>query len=266
MTRSPRSRSPAVSRGPEEPGRMLSPLRAGQTANETQDMYNPSNGAPRIMRSAPTGSPLSPKEPGEFPFNSPSTANGASIPTEPLSEVPIRTSKPSSHTSNVSTGSYYPPFAPISRHPTEGESDVPRDRKSVQFARSATFTSDQPAASSRQQSWEVDEGDGKGKERSTQGTSLMGKLRALASPSQGHSRSHSGAEAVSNTTSCGSMYKTVRPMRMESQVRVREPQDRNRRGGRAVGAGSTARAKAHRLPLQHRSRQMVPSFRETRPT
>jgi phospholipase D1/2 len=176
---------------------MLSPLRAGQAANETQDIHGSLNGAPKIMRSAPTGSPLSPKEPAEFPFHAPATANGASIPPEPLTDVPVRAPKPSSHTSNVSTSSYYPPFAPISQHPTEGESDVPRERKSVQFARSATLASDAPAASSRQQSWEVDEGKARAKERSTEGTSLMGKLRALASPMQGHSRTHSGHEVSS---------------------------------------------------------------------
>ncbi|KNG51706.1 phospholipase d1 [Stemphylium lycopersici] len=195
MARSPRSTSPAVSRSTEEPGRLLSPLRLGQSRNETQDIHNPSpsDGAPRIMRSAPTGSPLSSsKEPAEFPFHSPANANGGSIPTEPA-EFPIRAAKPSSHMSNGSTSSYYPPFAPMSRHPTEGElSDAPRERKSVQFARSPNFTTDSPPANSRQQSWEVDEGDGKAKERSTQASSLMGKLRALAAPIQGHGRSLSG--------------------------------------------------------------------------
>ncbi|CAA9962636.1 Phospholipase D1 [Pyrenophora teres f. maculata] len=202
--RSPRSRSPVTARGTEDSGRLLSPLRPGPK-NETQDIYNPSpsDNAPRIMRSAATGSPLSPKEPGEFPFHAPGNSNGGSYPTEQASEVPMRASKPSSHMSNASSSSYYPPFAPVSRHPTEGElSDVPRERKSVQFARSAPFTSEQPGGTSRQQSWEVDEGDGKGKER-TQASSLMGKLRALASPSS-HGRSmsafaggSSGPEGVS---------------------------------------------------------------------
>lgn len=78
----------------------------------------------------------------------------------------------------------------MSRHPTEGElSDTPRERKSVQFARPTTLNSDSIQANSRQQSWEADESDGKGKERSTQASSLIGKLRALASPIQGHGRS-----------------------------------------------------------------------------
>ncbi|CAN9381091.1 unnamed protein product [Alternaria alternata] len=191
MARSPRSRSPAVSGRTDDSGRLLPPLGAGQARNETQDIHNPapSDGAPKIMRSAPTGSPLSTKEAGEFPFNAPVNANGASIPLG-TTEAPIRATKPSSHISNGSASSYYPPFAPMSRHPTEGElSDAPRERKSVQFARSATFTSDPPAANSRQQSWEVEDGEGKGKERSTQSSSLMGKLRALAAPIQGHGRS-----------------------------------------------------------------------------
>ncbi|RMZ67551.1 phospholipase D1 (PLD1) [Pyrenophora seminiperda CCB06] len=178
-TRSPRSRSPVTARGTEESGR---PLRAGPK-NETQDIYNPSGSAlaPKIVRSAATGSPLSPKEPAEFPFDAPANANGGSYPTEQTAHVPI---------SNAPSSSYYPPFAPVSRHPTEGElSDAPRERKSVQFARSATFTSEQPSGTSRQQSWEVDEGDGKAMGR-TQTSSLMGKLRALASPS-GHGRTQS---------------------------------------------------------------------------
>ncbi|EOA87995.1 uncharacterized protein SETTUDRAFT_108786 [Exserohilum turcica Et28A] len=191
MARSPRSSSPAAQRGSEEPGRLLSPPPRPGHVNETQDLYNPSpsDAAPRIMRSAPTGSPLSPKEPNEFPFNAPASAIGGNGSAEPA-ETPLRAPKPSSHMSNGSTGSYYPPFAPMSRHPTEGElSDTPRERKSVQFARPTTLNSDSIQANSRQQSWEADESDGKGKERSTQASSLIGKLRALASPIQGHGRS-----------------------------------------------------------------------------
>ncbi|KAH8710156.1 hypothetical protein GQ44DRAFT_714479 [Phaeosphaeriaceae sp. PMI808] len=128
----------------EEPRRVLSPLRVEEI---------------HIMRSAPTGSPLSPKEPGEFPFHiSPAIAPAG----------------PSSHTSHNSNSSYYPPFAPISRHPTgDGENpDAPKERKS--------------------QSWDAPDGEGKGKERDKQANSLMGKLRALAAPIQGHGRSLSG--------------------------------------------------------------------------
>ncbi|OAL57272.1 phospholipase D1 [Pyrenochaeta sp. DS3sAY3a] len=199
-TRSPRSKSPAPANGKAEAQRVLSPLRAGQTANETEALHlpSPSNGAPKIMRSAPTGSPLSAKEPTEFPFHSPPAApNGSAEPADP----PVRASKPASHMSNGSTSSYYPPFAPISRIPTgEGEtSDAPRERKSVQFARSTTYTSDPPAANSRQESWDADGVEGKGKEREKerQSSTLMGKLRALASPMQGHGRSLSAFAGTS---------------------------------------------------------------------
>jgi phospholipase D1/2 len=147
------------------------------------------------MRSAPTGSPLSPKEPGEFPFHavSPNT-NGTTGQPSAIAEPPIRTHKASSHTSHKSNSSYYPPFAPISRQPTaEGDAaDAPKERKSVQFARSTTYGTDPQSTTSRQQSWDTNDGDGKGKERDKQGSSLMGKLRALAAPMQGHGRSLSG--------------------------------------------------------------------------
>lgn len=198
-TRSPRSISPAAASGKEDAPRMLSPLREAQTPHDADELHipSPSNGGPRIMRSAPTGSPMSGKEPGEFPFNVPATiANGTFGPIATI-EPPVRAAKPSSHTSNGSSGSYYPPFAPVSRQPTGdgGDSDVPRERKSVQFARSNTYNNASDplaAASSRQQSWEATDGDveAKGKERERQGSSsLMGKLRALASPMQGHGRS-----------------------------------------------------------------------------
>ena len=199
MGRTPRAAAPTTAASTEskqENRRVLSPLRVGLNANETEEIHvpSPSTGGPRIMRSAPTGSPMTAKEPGEFPFHAlPPNANGAvGQVAVPLAESGVKVSKPSSHTSHKSNGSYYPPFAPISRqHTAEGEasaSDAPRERKSVQFAR---YTDPQ---TSRQQSWDTDEGDGKGKERERdkQGSSLMGKLRALAAPMQGHGRSHSG--------------------------------------------------------------------------
>lgn len=158
---------------------------------------HPANGAPKIMRTAATGSPLSGDEPKEFPFLSTPSSTPSGAPADSIEAVdyaPPRVPKPSSHASNGSTASaYYPPFAPVSRIPTaEGEPvepNAPKERKSVQFARSATYGSDVAAASSRQQSWEVDEGKGKAKGKEDQ--SLMGKLRALAAPMQGHGRSHS---------------------------------------------------------------------------
>jgi phospholipase D1/2 len=186
-----RAVAPMTADGKQEQRRVLSPLREGFHSNETEEIHipSPSNGGPKIMRSAPTGSPMSTKEGAEFPFHAASN-NGAAA------DAPARAPKPSSHTSHNSSSSYYPPFAPValSRDPTgEAElSDAPRERKSVQFARSATFNTDPQAPTSRQQSWDTDDGDGKGKERDKQGSSLMGKLRALAAPMQGHGRSLSG--------------------------------------------------------------------------
>ncbi|KAH9875714.1 hypothetical protein IAQ61_003178 [Plenodomus lingam] len=214
QSRSPRSTSPAAGTGKEDGPRMLSPLREGLTSQEAagqMHLPSPSNGgAPKIMRSAPTGSPMSAKEPSEFPFHAPATiANGTVGPIATIEPPPVRAPKPSSHTSNGSTGSYYPPFAPVSRQPTGdgaggGESDVPRERKSVQFARPNNYnnTTDPLPASSRQQSWEATEGEteGKGKERERErqgSSSLIGKLRALASPMQGHGRSLSALTGAS---------------------------------------------------------------------
>ena len=77
----------------------------------------------------------------------------------------------------------------VSRPPTAdgAESDVARERRSVQFARPA----DSPP-------WPPAEGEAKGaRDRERQGSSsLMGKLRALASPMQGHARSHSALQAT----------------------------------------------------------------------
>jgi phospholipase D1/2 len=142
-------------------------LKQPSTANASQDMHAAANGAPKIVRSAATGSPLAAPEPNEFPFNA--------LPTDNIetTDHAIRVPKPSSTTSNGSAAHYYPPFAPISRIPTaEGEqSEGPRERKSVQFARSGTHGSEPPAATSRQQSWEVDDAEGR---KDKQTSSLMG--------------------------------------------------------------------------------------------
>jgi phospholipase D1/2 len=187
---------------PESP-RVLSPLREAVAANQMEDIHipSPSHTGPKIMRSAPTGSPLLPKEPGEFPFHAMSSnANGPNVPPA-VAESPSRAHKAASHTSHKSSSSYYPPFAPISRQVTaEGDApDAPRERKSVQFARSTTYGTDPQSTTSRQQSWDTNEGDSKGKERDKQGSSLMGKLRALAAPMQGHGRSLSGLGGSSST-------------------------------------------------------------------
>lgn len=71
----------------------------------------------------------------------------------------------------------------------------------MQFARSTTFNEDQQNAHSRQQSWEGEDVEGKGKERDKQGSSLMTKLKALAAAPmslQGHGRSLSAITGSSS--------------------------------------------------------------------
>jgi len=142
-----------------------------------------SNGAPAITRSAPTGEPLSPDEPDEFPFHSGTKALKPQ-PTNNLVNGDPTVKEPPSSAS----------FGPVLRRATaEGdESDaVPKGRRSVQFARNTTFN-DEQNLHSRQQSWEGEETDPKGKDREKQGTSLINKLKALAAAPmglQGHGRS-----------------------------------------------------------------------------
>ena len=221
--RSPRSKSPAANGSTTEPQRLLSPLRAGpRSPNLQEEMHAPANGAPKIMRSAPTGSPLSAQEPKEFPFHSSPSSSGAPVENvEAIDYAAPRVPKPSSHASNGSTSSYYPPFAPVSRIPTaEGElvdGSAPKERKSVQFARSTTYGSDIAAGSSRQQSWEVDENRGKGKGK--EDSSLMGKLRALAAPMQGHGRSHSANNAGTVSPHSQSPYGPLSPANERDEFR-----------------------------------------------
>ncbi|KAF3032902.1 Phospholipase D1 [Didymella heteroderae] len=220
-------------------------------------MAETANGAPRIMRTAPTASPLSGEEPSDgFPFLSPpsSVQNGAPVDNvEATDYAPPRVPKPSSHASNGSTTSaYYPPFAPVSRIPTaEGEpveANAPKERKSVQFARSATYGSDTPAASSRQQSWEVDEGKAKGKAKGDD-SSLMGKLRALAAPMQGHGRSHSQNTAGAASPHSQSPYGPLSPANERDEFRF----DGNHDSEADADAESSAGEGASR-PAQKRKR------------
>lgn len=226
---SPRSRSPAAaihgSTANAQNQDLLSPLRTGPRSPRLQEeMHAQANGAPKIMRSAATGSPLSAQEPSEFPFHSPPSShpNGAAIANvEAIDYAAPRAPKPSSHASNGSTSSYYPPFAPVSRMPTTEADPVdangPKERKSVQFARSATYGSDIPAASSRQQSWEVDEAKGKGKNK--EDSSLMGKLRALAAPMQAHSRNNSTNNAGAVSPHSQSPYGPLSPANERDEFR-----------------------------------------------
>ncbi|KAF9697534.1 hypothetical protein EKO04_004145 [Ascochyta lentis] len=253
------------------PRRLLSPLRAGPRSPGVQgvqgvqeEMHAPANGAPKIMRSAPTASPLSAQEPSEFPFHAPApaptptptptptTANGGPAEkVDAIDHAAPRAHNPSSHASNASTSSYYPPFAPISRIPTaEGEpadANAPKERKSVQFARSATYGSDIPATSSRQQSWEVDDAKAKGKNRDD--STLMGKLRALAAPMQGHGRSHSATAAGTTSPHSQSPYGPLSPANERDEFRF----DGNHDSEADADAESSAGEGASR-PTQKRKR------------
>ena len=253
---SARSKSPGAANGSTtEPRRLLSPLRAGpRSLNMQEEMHAPTNGAPKIMRSAPTGSPLSAQEPTEFPFNSPPSSihnGGPAEKVEAIDYAAPRVPNPSSHASNASTSSYYPPFAPVSRIPTaEGEPpdvNAPKERKSVQFARSPTYGSDMPAASSRQQSWELDEA--KGRARTKEDSSLMGKLRALAAPMQGHARTHSATSAAAVSPHSQSPYGPLSPANERAEFRF----DGNHDSEADADAESSAGEGASR-PLQKRKR------------
>lgn len=259
----PPSTSPAFAngngKGKEDPRRLLPPLQEvrpshvqtpTQMQTEEHPRLPPGNAhgtGPRIVRSSAAGSPLSGIEPAEFPFHAPTSTSIVQGTFGPIAaiEAPTRVPKPSSHTSNGSTGSYYPPFAPISRLPTgDGDlSDVPRERKSVQFARSATFSSDLPAASSRQQSWEVEDGEGKGKDRSKEGAtaSLMGKLRALASTGQSHGRS--GSERVAGGLSVpeGSPLGQLSPTSERDEPRYDSEADADGESSAGEGASRPSR-------------------------
>jgi phospholipase D1/2 len=177
------------------------------------------------MRSAPTGSPLSTstKDPGEFPFHAAASPANGTVPPVVIADAPVRAHKASSHMSNKSNGSYYPPFAPISRHATGDEGPEPRERKSVQFARSATYGTESQGATSRQQSWDTEEMEGKGKEKEKQGSSLMGKLRALAAPS--HGRTVSAFGSSSSTHGGASPHAPLSPTSERDEPRYEFTQD-----------------------------------------
>ena len=153
---------------------------------------------------------MSDMEGDEFPFHAmpgqtDSKAAGDLTNGEQTSKYPPRSPGP-----NGSIGANPP--NPISRRGTgEGdESDAPKGRRSVQFARSATFDTG-PLVHSRQQSWETDDGEGKSRERERQSSSLITKLRALAAPIQGHSRTQSAFAGSSNVIHEGSPQGQMTP-------------------------------------------------------
>lgn len=198
---SPMATTPSTLEKPADAARMRFPLRGSSLRNPVsvdgmrQAAASQRNGAPVITRSAPTGEPFASEEPDEFPFTT-GTTSLKQRPTNELVSGDSNTREPPStadrHVNGSPSGH---PFYPISRRGTgEGDdSDAPKGRRSVQFARNTTFNDEQqPAVHSRQQSWEGEDVDGKGKERDRQGSSLMTKLKALAAAPmslQGHSRS-----------------------------------------------------------------------------
>ncbi|PVH98007.1 phospholipase-like protein D1 [Periconia macrospinosa] len=202
---SPMNTSTALPQPPpksDASSRNFSPLRTIRSANS--DAADASNGAPVIIKSAPTGEPLSPETLDEFPFHASSSSLRTQPTTPQLNTNNIEPNTKPHHSANGSANgspAHHPSFAPVSRRPTaEGdESDAaPKGRRSVQFGRSTTFGTD-PNPHSRQQSWDIEEEGGKGKDRERQGSSLMTKLKALAAPMtlQGHGRSQSAFTAYS---------------------------------------------------------------------
>ena len=196
-------------------------LQRAQTADfllpSHMDLQPTARPAPTITTSAPTGDPLSDREPSEFPFDSSAASlrpqpttnhvlNANSNGNTPTPKASPTSSRPTNH---VSTSQ--PAIVPISRRATaEGDdSDTgPKGRRSVQFARTTTFGTDQNGHS-RQQSID-EEAEAKArererererdKERDRQGSTLMSKLKALAAPMalQGHTRSQSAYAAPSS--------------------------------------------------------------------
>ena len=132
---------------------------------------------------------------GEFPFHALNGTSGQS-PTNDIfsnSKQPIRSQASSTkgHTidPHLSTNN---DEIPLSRKQTaQSETATPPGRRSVQFARSESSF----PAQSRQQSWETDDGDTRGRP----GTSLMSKLRAFASPMQTHGRLANGLTVGDST-------------------------------------------------------------------
>jgi len=231
MTRSPRSTSPmtkgdAANGRPHGASRTRSGLRVAQSAHETNSTSAPANnGAPIITKSAPTGEPLSPGELDEFPFNAPPAESSQRTTNEPADFDPtVRALPPASHPANGSPAPQ-PSIAPISRRGTaDGEDSdaAPKGRRSVQFARTTTFGND-TTSHSRVQSLNEDDNevrDNKAREPQRQGSSFMGKLKALATPMalQGHGRSQS-AYAVSSSAQDGSPRTALSPASERDEFR-----------------------------------------------
>ncbi|KAF1983317.1 phospholipase D [Aulographum hederae CBS 113979] len=206
---SPKTRSPepnVLSRPPKLNGahsshhRTYSPLRNEHKPHGSSEIAEGTNGglkkpAPTEMSPKSLGSP----ESSEFPFNAPPGTLGES-PTNELISHHGETSNvlAPTVTAQVDLATEMSPSQAVSRRPTnDAEFATPTGRRSVQFARSATFESTAPATAqashSRRGSIESEGGETPAMVR--QSSRLMSKLKALANPS--HTRN------ISNWTTGG---------------------------------------------------------------
>ncbi|KAF2020230.1 phospholipase D [Aaosphaeria arxii CBS 175.79] len=270
LTRTPRDRSPtpasATTDRPKDSSRVFSPLRKGETVSSngsaTLAPNTAPNGTPIITKSAPTGEPTSDNEGSEFPFHAISSQPDSNQAKETKDGEGTSKFPPRSVGPNGSIGANPP--KPISRRPTaEGdESDAPKGRRSVQFARSATFDSN-PATHSRHQSWDTDEEGGKGKEKERQGSSLITKLRgAFATPMQGHGRTQSAFAGSSNTIPEGSPHGQMSPASERGDFRF-DGQDSEADADAEESAGEGPSRPARR---RRKSRRWFDDGTQTAPT
>ncbi|KAI9658246.1 MAG: Phospholipase D1 [Bathelium mastoideum] len=192
-SRSPRSHSPLSTTGANGirskplPSIPSSPLQLEQrTDGETNGHVVAARESPRPYTSGSIKFANGPT--GEFPFHAANGTLGQS-PTNDLFVKPKESANSQQTQSQGQTldqqSSTNTDEPALSRKRTnQSDAATPTGRRSVQFARSESSHFGQ----SRQQSWETEDGDNRGR----QGSSLMSKLKALASPMQSHGRAPSG--------------------------------------------------------------------------
>ncbi|KAF2138543.1 uncharacterized protein K452DRAFT_87979 [Aplosporella prunicola CBS 121167] len=197
MSRSPRSSSPSnanVRSEPDAHGRVFSPLRIEQRVdNSTDHAYLQANGDSRRPGTSNSSARLDPEyrnSPG-FPFNVPNGAFGEPMPSEPLGpSTKPGTLAPSPSFNQIADPTDFNSRGQLSRKPTN-EAGIATPRRSVQFARSTT-QDNATAGHSRQESLEEEVEDAEQSHRAKERSRLIAKLKAIANPLQGHSRSFSG--------------------------------------------------------------------------
>ncbi|KAF2089290.1 phospholipase D [Saccharata proteae CBS 121410] len=191
---SPRSASPVLRSEPDAQNRTFSPLRIeqhwdGDGSLGITHMQEPQEERPTTSSSikfealAP-----GPKAANGFPFHAPN-GTGGEVASNELNVPPTTNSlAPSPNFGQAADPSDFSARGQLSRNTTiEHGTSTPHGRRSVQFARSNGNIGE--ASHSRQQSWEdEDDVERRAKDRS----SLIAKLKSLANPLQGHSRSISG--------------------------------------------------------------------------